>query len=124
MPHTKPKILVADDDLNTLSKIYIDLLLKLFFVEVTNDAHEIIERANRFKPDILILNNDLPNLDAHQICAQIKRDQKIPILLLVDKHASKTAKIDSCSADEIVTKPIDVTHLSQVIEKLIATIEP
>lgn len=121
MTNTNPKILVVDDDLDTLAKIYIELLLKNFIVEVTNDAQEITERAMRFEPDLLILNNDLPGLDAHEVCTKLKRQQNIPIILLVDKNSGETTKIDSCTADAVYTKPIDIKELKKIITSLMVT---
>ncbi len=66
------KILLVDE-LSTLSNIYVDLLLKDYVVEASNRPSEIIPRAQRFYPDPVIVNSDLPGFGAHEFCMNIKK---------------------------------------------------
>lgn len=115
------KIFLFDDEMNTISKVYIGLLLKNFSVEATTDPEEIDQRMKRFQPDIAIVNNDVPGFDGHEICLLLKKQLNKPIILLSEKHSAKPAQIDHCSADEIIMKPINIKEMHEVIERLLAT---
>lgn len=113
------KILVLDEH-SSLSKIYIDLLLTDYQVEASDDAKEIIPRVRRFRPDLLIVNADLPGFDADEVCKIVKQNFMIPILLLVDKESTTTININSCSADEILDKPFVKEELLEKIRQLVS----
>jgi DNA-binding response OmpR family regulator len=112
------RILVVDET-RSLSRVYFDLLSENYEVEASNDPKEIIPRAQRVGPYLVIVNADLPDFDAHEFCTTIKKEMKIPVLLLLDAHSSTTMKIDSCSADDIITKPFEKEFLIQTVEKLL-----
>jgi DNA-binding response OmpR family regulator len=114
------KILVLDE-LVSLGTIYSDLLLKNYEVEASNDGNEMLPRFNRFRPDILIVNADLPHLDLVLICSKIKGIYNTPILLLVDKNSARSSKIDGCHADAVLTKPFKKDELVHMINQMIAT---
>ncbi len=112
------KILVVDET-SSLSKVYFDLLSQDYEVEASNDPNEIIPRTRRFHPNLIIVNADLPHFDAHEFCATVKKELNIPVLLLLDAHSATTIKLDSCSADDIITKPFKKEYLIQVVENLV-----
>ena len=113
------KVLIIDD-INTVSKTYFDLLYKNYQVEGGIDAEEIVQRAKRFKPDIVIVNSHLPGFDAHEVCDVIAYKLKLPIILLITKDSSTTLNIDSCKTDEIITKPFEKEVLLETIKRLLA----
>ena len=51
----REKILVVDDDLHSLSKIYLALIHRKFKAEACNKPEEIAARLKRFKPAVIIL---------------------------------------------------------------------
>jgi len=112
------RILVVDE-MNTLSKLYFDLLSENYEIEASNDPKEIIPRAKRAHPHLVIVNADLPGFDAHEFCMDVKNAMQVPVLLLLNAHSTTTMQIDSCSADEIITKPFTKELLLQRVEKLL-----
>lgn len=112
------RILVVDET-STLSKVYFDLLSQNYEVEASNDPGEIIPRAQRTNPHLVIVNSDLPEFNPHEFCSAIKKQMHIPVLLILDAHSSSTIQIDSCSADDIITKPFKKELLLQTVERLL-----
>ncbi|MDB5253540.1 MAG: hypothetical protein JWP27_2709 [Flaviaesturariibacter sp.] len=117
----KRKILLFDDEMDSLSKIYISLLLKDFVVEATTDPEELAHRSRRFRPDLAIVNNEVPGFDGHEVCTLLKREMNKPIILLAGAHDPITINIDHCSADAILTKPVHLPGLIDTIKQLLAT---
>ncbi len=113
------RILVLDE-LHSLSKIYLILLLRDYEVEASIDAKEIVPRVRRFQPDLLIVNADLPHFDPEEVCSVVKQSFQIPILLLAEKDSTFTINIDSCRADEVLTKPFKNEILIKTVQQLIS----
>jgi DNA-binding response OmpR family regulator len=111
------KILIVDE-LSTLSKVYVDLLLKNYVVEAGIDPNEILPRARRLDPDLVIINSDLPGFDPHQFCSTFRDDLNIPILLLLDAASTTRTKIDGCKADEVITKPFTKDLFFEAVNRL------
>lgn len=114
------KILLFDDEQNSLSKVYFYLLQEDYVVEATIDPAEIVARTERLLPDLVLLNSDVNGFDGAKVCATIKRKHKVPVVLMLEKDSPARIKIDGCHADAIVYKPIDLDHLKQVLLHLIA----
>ena len=114
----KLKILVFDDELSEIGKLYIGLLLKDFIVEATTDPTEITSRVERMQPNIVVVNHDAEGFNPSEVCAVVKTAMNIPIILLLEKNSAATMNIDGCSADDAVFKPVDVSELVQKIKNL------
>ena len=115
----KGRIFVFDDERDSLSKIYIGLLLHNFEVELTDDPAEIVMRARRFKPQLAVVNSGVKGFDGTTLCNLLKKEMTIPITLLVDKLARASIRMDGCSADEILIKPVNTDRLLNLIYKLL-----
>ena len=115
----KGKILIVDIELNVLSDTYSKLLLENFEVEATMDADEIVPRSLRFRPDLIIVNNEIPGFDGSAICNMAKERFSIPIILLKEGYSNPSPKIDGCSADEILFKPINHNEMMNIIFRLL-----
>jgi DNA-binding NtrC family response regulator len=107
------KALVADSDLDMLSKMYLTLLHKGYRVEATNNAEEILARIERFKPNVLVLSASLYNL-SDKIYQQINQ-KRTPVLLITDHH-----DLDfGLKKFEIFDKPKDLHSIDSKIKELI-----
>ena len=113
------KVLIVDD-YNSIQDVYFDLLRKDYIVEACTDTNEIMLRIKRFQPDIILINNDLPNFNSHEFCALASEELGIPTILLIHPQSSATININNCKADELLTKPVDREEVLQVIARLLA----
>jgi DNA-binding response OmpR family regulator len=108
------KILVADSDLDQLSKIYLRLLHKGYSVEGTDDALELLPVLQRFKPHLIILSATLPSMTAviyHEI-----RMKKVPVLLLVKKGQTETYGLKKY---ELIEEPFDIAKIEIKIREML-----
>jgi DNA-binding response OmpR family regulator len=86
-------ILVVDDE-PKIVKLTSDYLEKDGFRVISaNDGRTALEAARREKPDLIILDLMLPDLDGWEVCQTLRRESGIPIILL-------TARSDE--SDQIV----------------------
>ena len=114
----KVKVLVVDDDLSSLSRIYINLVLQDYEVEATHKATEVLARIKRFQPHIVILNYDLPDLDSHAIC-KASKEQLFSVIVTVKEAKATPWKIGSCTAAESLQRPVDLATLKAKIDSLL-----
>lgn len=111
----RPQVLVADDD--PAMRQWLQLLLRQRQYEVTaveNGRAAIACIATR-KPDLIILDMDMPELDGFGVIAHLRASdetQHIPILVLsgLDDASLRVAGLD-CGANDYLTKPVDSAEL-------------
>ena len=80
------KVLVVDDEPDC-SRLVQAILEKnqSFEVKVVNRAHEALAAAREFKPDICVLDVDMPGKDGGELCRELQKDAalgKVPVLFL------------------------------------------
>lgn len=109
---TKTILLVEDDP--ALAMGLCDALeFEGFKVLHTDRGQEAIEKAHKHRPDCIILDLMLPDLNGYQVCEQVRRkDPRTPILMLTarSQEADKIRGLD-VGADDYVTKPFSVGEL-------------
>lgn len=117
------RILVVDDEPRVLAVISKRLESKGYEVITATEGYEGLRKARTEKPDLIILDLIMPNLNGYQICAMLKRDldyKHIPILMLTARSQEKDIEEGmKMGADAYLTKPYkDEVLLSYVAELL------
>jgi DNA-binding response OmpR family regulator len=123
----KKRILIADDEKDIrilVSQILGEEKYKIYFA---SNGREAIESANENKPDLLILDLMMPEIDGVEVCRRLKQNKdtnKIPIIMLTAKTAVAD-KIEGfvTGADEYITKPFDPSKLEITVEKVLSRAE-
>ena len=113
MPH---KILVADDDKNILSVVKRYLGANGFTVVMTDNGSEALLLVRESKPDIILVDAEMPGLGGHSLCRVLKQEgatRSIPIIIM---SGAKIADRDVLSgfeggADDYVMKPFSLPIL-------------
>lgn len=107
-----------DSDLHALSRIYLSLIHKDYRVEATDDAAEIMQRTDRFKPRLLILNMSAKNL-SEEIYEQLGR-KRLQVLLI--NEAGLPLPLASHRVEDLPL-PIDLNIVDEKIRELLNIIE-
>ena len=104
-----PKILVVDDDHEILKLIA--MLLRRIGAEawVFEDGESALQRLNQTKPDLIILDLMLPDIDGLQILQEVRAQDRlrhVPVLILSAKADPDTIREGlDLGADGYITKP-------------------
>jgi len=113
------RILVVDDEARVREMI--DFRLRLFGYEVlqAKDGNEALAVAAKEKPDLVLLDVMMPELDGFQVCKRLKQHEEtreIPVVMLTAKAEAKdvTRAFDSGAVDYVV-KPYDPMVLQQKV---------
>ena len=76
------KILVVEDERNIASFVSMYLKNARYHVEIARDGTEALQKADATKPDLVVLDLMLPDIDGLEVCRQIRSSSDVPILML------------------------------------------
>jgi len=118
------KILVVDDDLESLKLIGMILQAKGHQIIAARNGPQAVEKAFNELPDLVILDVMMPGLDGYEVCQRLRADPRtnaIPIIMFTARTqlADKVAGLQA-GADEYLTKPIHPRELVAHVEALLA----
>jgi len=114
------KIVVADDSKTTHKVAELALKGEEFEVFFVSNGDEAIDKINEVKPDLVLLDVDLPQRNGYQVCKYINDNLKeISVVLL--KGAFETidrSLIEDLNYEDIISKPFDVTQLTSKVKEI------
>ncbi|GAB3947627.1 hypothetical protein GCM10029976_077240 [Kribbella albertanoniae] len=119
MPETR--VLVVDDEENILAMLTTTLRFAGFAVASAATGGEALERAREFRPEVIVLDVMLPDLDGFEVCRRLRRDGvDAPVLFLTARDARED-KVPGLTlgGDDYVTKPFDLDELVARIRVLL-----
>lgn len=115
------KILVVDDNTDILAVMKLFLKNKGFNVVTESNGRETYNVVNNYKPDLIILDVFLGNSDGRKICNDLKMQEEtknIPIIIF-SANAKPDEVMKSCSADNFLAKPFELTHLLSLVKQYV-----
>ncbi|MBI3978423.1 MAG: response regulator transcription factor [Chloroflexi bacterium] len=106
------KVLVVDDEVNLLHSVAYSLRKEGYEVATAADGPSALTTAARERPDVVILDVMLPQMDGFEVCRRLRQTSTVPILML----SAKTDEIDrvvglEVGADDYLTKPFSMREL-------------
>jgi two-component system, OmpR family, KDP operon response regulator KdpE len=110
---TRPvQILLVDDEVSIQRAMTPLLRSRGYAVSIAGNGREALEIFESERPDLVILDLGLPDMDGTEICLQIRKRAETPILVLSARGAErdKVAALDQ-GADDYVAKPFGPEEL-------------
>jgi len=118
------RILLVDDEPDLVDTIQCRLEANSFDVITASDGKEGLEKAAKEKPDIILLDTNMPVMNGHEMLEQLRKhpDTKgIPVIMCTALcEAQDIAKASAYGIADYVTKPFDCTEL---VEKITNALE-
>ncbi len=106
------KILIVDDDENICELLNLYLKKDGFDTVIANDGKQAVEYAEKYSPDLIMLDIMLPELDGWQVCREIRKKSEVPIIMLTAKGETFDKILGlELGADDYVTKPFDTKEV-------------
>jgi two-component system cell cycle response regulator DivK len=117
---TKTVLIVEDNDLNM--KLFHDLLEAHGIDTVqTRDGNAVLELARAKKPDLILMDIQLPEISGLDVTKRLKNDDELKAIpvIAVTAFAMKgdEQKIREGGCQDYISKPISVTHFMDTINK-------
>jgi two-component system KDP operon response regulator KdpE len=106
------RVLVVDDEPNIIGTIAPLFRAQGYDVFPAMTGRAAIEAVERDKPDLIVLDLGLPDLDGVDVCIHVRRSSSVPIIVL-SARGSENDKIRAldAGADDYVTKPFGAGEL-------------
>ncbi len=103
------KILIVEDDSTLLDTIAYNLKQEGYTVLTAADGLKGLATAREDKPDLVILDLMLPQLDGLSVCRALRREMSIPIIMLTARsgEVDRIVGLDS-GADDYIVKPFSL----------------
>ncbi len=106
------RILIVDDEPQIRRVMRTTLIGAGYEVDDAKTADEALAKVGAFRPDLVLLDINMPGMNGLDLCREIRADTAIPIIMLTvrDSEGDKVAALDA-GADDFVTKPFSTPEL-------------
>ena len=107
------KVLVVDDDVNTVELVRLYLNRDGHRVITAYEGNEALRLARESHPDLIVLDLMLPGIDGLEICRTLRAESDVPIIMLTAKTTEEDRLAGlGLGADDYVTKPFSPKELA------------
>ena len=117
------KILLVEDHQEIWDFLSRRLKRRGFEVDVAEDGRQGLERARAEKPDVMLLDMNLPEMDGWTVAKELKADEATRAIRIIALTAHAMAgdreKALAAGCDDYHAKPVDFSQLLNQIEALI-----
>ncbi|CDZ23562.1 hypothetical protein CCDG5_0424 [[Clostridium] cellulosi] len=122
------KILIVDDEEHIVELLRMNLKKQGYETICAYSGVEAVELAQKTKPDLILLDIMMPDMDGLETCRKLREDtmlKKVPIIILSAK-SEETDKVIGLGvgADDYMTKPFGIREMLARISALLRRTEP
>jgi CheY-like chemotaxis protein len=114
-----PKLLLADDDESSLKAFALFFEIEGFDVQIARDGWEAIELYDRWRPDLALLDIDMPFINGYGVARRMREDTRAPPVLLIaitgrgDSPPEREASL-SAGFDHHIAKPAQLPYILEL----------
>ena len=120
---TKSKLLLVDDDPLFLRYLTTLFPRKEYEVVTASSGQEAVKQARRLKPDLIVLDLDMPKPDGIEVCQILKADEattEIPVVVLTATESSEVnQKSFDAGAQATVLKSVNRERLMNIVDVIL-----
>jgi len=108
----KQKIMIVDDDSSIAELISLYLLKECYDTLIVSDGEEALKQFKEYEPNLILLDLMLPGIDGYEVCRELRKTSKVPIIMLSAKGEvfDKVLGLE-LGADDYMIKPFDSKEL-------------
>jgi two-component system OmpR family response regulator len=123
-PAREPRVLVVDDEEHITELVAMGLGYNGFEVERVASGRAALEAVDRHKPDLIVLDVMLPDLDGFEVARRLRQSEgagtRVPIIFLTarDTTADKVEGL-RLGSDDYVTKPFSIEELIERVKAVL-----
>ena len=109
MPST---ILVVDDEKNIVQLARLYLNNEGFHVESAHDGKQALEKAKSVRPDLIVLDIMMPEMDGLTVCKELRKTSNVPVIILTARGDDIDRIVGlEIGADDYMSKPFNPREL-------------
>lgn len=115
-----PRILVVDDEPLIVDSLTYSLRQEGFDVEAVEDGESALVIAPKFRPDVIVLDVMLPDINGREVCRRLRTFSSVPVIMLT----ARSDEIDrvlglEVGADDYLVKPFSFRELLARIQAIL-----
>lgn len=117
-----PRILIVDDEHDFIELLQYKLAGHGYELIVASDGVHALSQARQMKPNLILLDILLPDLDGLSVCEILRRQpstRKIPVIFMSALTGDVTKRTASMHAEDFFTKPLDLPRLEKRIGEIL-----
>lgn len=121
----KQKVLIVDDDEDISELISLYLIKECFDTRRAEDGDSALKIFKEYAPDLILLDLMLPGIDGYDVCREIRKTSKVPIIMLSAKGEifDKVLGLE-LGADDYMIKPFDSKELVARVKAVLRRFSP
>ena len=106
------KILIVEDEISLQETLAYNLKKEGYIVETVGDGRSALDAARRMKPDLIVLDIMLPEMDGFEVARILRKEMSAAILMLTarDDEIDRVVGLE-VGADDYLTKPFSMREL-------------
>jgi len=117
------RVLVVDDEPEILHMLRVNFEKEGYQVITAANGRQALEEVAIQKPDIILLDNMMPDISGLEVARKLKADQAtagIPVVMLTAKGSyDDMSKGWACDVDLYLVKPIDLQELRSIVVSIL-----
>lgn len=116
------RILVLDDNKDLLDMVNEVLSYENFHVHATSTSDDIIQVAQKYNPDLVILDYHLSAGSSDDICRQLKADEQlgnVPVIIF-SAYINRNSNYTAYNCEAVIAKPFNLAELVDKVTALTA----
>ena len=118
----RPRILVADDVPENVRLLEAVLVPRGYEVVSASDGRQALEAARSARPDLVLLDVVMPELDGFEVCRQLRAREDtamLPVIMLTASEGTEKTKAIDAGADDFIPKPFNHDELLARVRSLL-----
>jgi len=121
-------VVCIEDEQEMIDLVQLILSRRGFRVEGANGGLEGLEKVQQKKPDLVLLDLMMPDMDGWEVYQRMKSDEtlrEIPVIVVTAKAQSidKVLGLHIAKVDDYITKPFGPQELLESVEKILGQVE-
>ena len=114
------RILVVDDEPSVTDLLAYNLHKALYDVQTAADGREALRLAREYKPDLILLDLMIPEVDGLDVCRELRKTSDVPIIMITARGEEIDRVLGlEIGADDYITKPFSVRELMARIKAVL-----
>lgn len=113
-------ILIIEDEVRIREELQGYLQSLGYIVDAVTEFQQVIPYIQQSKPDLILLDINLPYVDGYTLCREIRKESNVPIIVVTSRdHEMDELMSMNLGADDFVTKPYNLQILMARIEAVL-----
>jgi len=125
MTNAIPRILVVDDEQDVLDLLVYNLRKSHYEVTTATNGRQALDHARQEEPDLILLDLMLPEVDGLDVCRELRRTSKIPIIMITARGEEVDRVVGlELGADDYICKPFSMRELMARVKAVLRRTQP